>query len=107
MPSADCISAYSAETLLLLLLKAGAGSPTGTHEEVNGTVGSATSVNTYTEGSIVRLVAKNGSAGMVFGAGPATDDDVYLAPDVPEYFSINSDTVITVIGAKVDITVME
>lgn len=108
MPTDLCISDYSEKSLLLLLLKAQAGSPTGTHEQVDGSApASVGSLYTYPEGAIVRLVAINGSAGVVFGAGPADDADVYLAPDVPEYFSINTATEITVYGAVVDITEME
>lgn len=103
----DCISGYSEVTLLGFLLKAQAGSPTGTHEQVDGTAASASSATTWPEGAVVRLVAINGSAGIVFGAGTADAADVYLAPDTPEYFMVNSATVITVFGAIVDITEME
>jgi len=106
-PVDDCISGFSDGTLLKLLLdNVPAMSPTGTHEQVNGVAASATSGNTYTAGDIVRLVAINGSAGVVFGAGPADAEDVYLAPDVPEYFHVEANTVITVFGAIVDITQM-
>ena len=107
-PVESCnLKGLGAETLLgLILNNVPAMSPTGTHEQVDGSAGSASSVNTYEAGDIVRLVAINGSAGVVFGAGPALATSVYLAPDVPEYFHIRANTVITVNGAVVDITQM-
>jgi hypothetical protein len=106
-PVKDCNNkGLGIETILQFILDTvPAVSPTGTHEQVDGTAGSASSVNTYTAGSIVRLVAINGSAGMAFGA-VAAQTGVYLAPDVPEYFHVRADTLISVNGAIVDITVM-
>lgn len=95
------------ETILQFMLdNVPAMSPTGTHEQVDGTIGSAASANTYEAGDIVRLVAINGSASIVFGPGPVGAANIYLAPDVPEYFHVRADTLITVNGAIVDITQM-
>lgn len=107
IPLADCISDFSEKSLLLLLLKLHAGSPTGVHEQVDGSVASATSTNTFAAGDVVRLVAIQDSASIVFGAGPVGANNIYLAPDVPEYFSVNVATRIAVNGTVVDITVME
>lgn len=96
------------ETILgFILNNVPAMSPTGTHEQVDGIAASATSTNTFEAGDIVRLVATgNNSASIVFGPGPVGAANVYLAPDVPEYFHIRADTRIAVLGAIVDITVM-
>ncbi len=108
IPLADCISDFSEKSLLLLLLRLLAGSPTGVHEQVDGLAASATSTNTFAAGDVLRLVATAGnSASIVFGPGPVTATNIYLAPDVPEYFSVNVATRIAVNGTVVDITVME
>ena len=82
-------------------------SPVGHHEVVDGTGASATSSETFYAGQLIRLVAIGNAGYFVFGAGPATATDIYLSPDIPEYFSVREDTAITVYGAEVDITVMK
>ncbi len=108
-PVIDCdLKGIGPETLLTFILNnVPAMSPTGTHEQVNGTAGSATSTNTFQEGDILRLVAINASANFVFGPGPVTAANVYLPKDDAEYFHVRANTRIAVIGAIVDITVME
>ena len=103
----DCVSGFGEETLLKLILgNVPAMSPTGTHEQVNGTIASATSVATFAAGDIVRLVAINGAASIVFGPGPVGAGNVHLPQDKPEYFHVLAATRIAVLGANVDITVM-
>lgn len=82
------------------------GSPVGHHEVVDGSGASATSAETFYGGQLLRLVAIGNVGYFVFGTGPADATDIYLSPDIPEYFSVRDDTKVTVFGAEVDITVM-
>lgn len=107
IPVDDCISAYGITGLLKLLLDNSIMSPTGVHEQVDGSAGSAFSANTYTAGDVVRLVSINASAAIAFAPGPILTTNVYLPADTPEYFHVEADTLISVNGAIVDITVME
>lgn len=107
-PVKSCdLKGLGTETILQFMLdNVPAMSPTGTHEQVDGTVASATSTNTFEAGDIVRLVAINGSASIVFGPGPVGAANVYLPEDDAEYFHVRADTRIAVLGAILDITVM-
>ena len=83
-----------------------ASSPVGHHEVIDGSGGSATSTETFYQGQLLRIVSIGVSGYMVFGTGPADATDIYLPADIPEYFSVQDETKVTVYGAEVDITVM-
>lgn len=107
-PVKSCdLKGLGSETILQFILdNVPAMSPTGTHEQVDGQAASATSTNTFEAGDIVRLVAIDDSASIVFGPGPVGAANIYLPQDVPEYFHVRANTRIAVNGAIVDITVM-
>jgi len=79
-------------------------SPVGHHEIVDGTSASATSTETFYPGQVVRLVA-DAVCHFIFGTTAAATDK-YLPLDLVEYFTVQITTKISVLGAKLYITVM-
>ena len=78
----------------------------GHHERVDGSVASATSVETFYPGQIVRIFPITSVAYMLIGVGTATTSDIPFAADTPEYINIKAETKLTFIGAVVDLIVM-
>lgn len=81
-------------------------SPSGEHEQVDGSSASATSTTTFYAGQIVRIFPITSVAYMKWGTGTATTSDIPFSADTPEYINIKVNTKLTFIGAVVDLTVM-
>ena len=81
-------------------------SPTGHHEAVDGSSASATSTADFYKGQIVRIVAKAAAAHFAFATKTVTSADNYIPANFVEYFFVEVNTKISVLGAVVDITVM-
>jgi hypothetical protein len=82
--------------------------PSGHHEVIDASAPeSVSSEETFYPGQIVRVVSMGAAGYMVLGDGPATNEDIYLPADNPEYFIIHTEGKLTFHTAIADITVMK
>lgn len=80
--------------------------PSGYHEQVDGNAASATSVDTFYAGQVVRVFPFNNIAYMKIGDGIASMSDIPFSGDKAENINIKEDTKLSFYGAIVDLTVM-